>query len=86
LIPLPDQKLCRKQDGKTVTGQSKNLDEIFSINGDNIIDKRDSGTQTNPCRRGFKRKLGKIFLNLIANSWTDDELPALFCGYIKNGS
>ena len=113
LISLPDQKLRWKQNGKTVTGRSKNLDEIFSIkreknirpsqssdqnwsilagwkhqgsiNRDNIIDKRNAGTQTNPCRGGFKRKFGEIFLNLITNPWTGGELPALFCGYIKNG-
>jgi hypothetical protein len=56
-----------------------------SINRDNIIDKRNAGTQANPCRGGFKRKLGEIFLNLITNPWTGGELSALFCGYIKNG-
>jgi hypothetical protein len=114
LISLPDQKLRRKQNGKSVTGRSKNLDEVFSIkreknicpsqgsdqnwsilagwknqgsiNGDNIIDQRNAGTQTNPYRRGFERKLGKISFNLITNPWTGDELPALFCSYIKNGS
>jgi hypothetical protein len=114
LLSLPDQKLRWKENGKSITGRSKNLDEIFSIqreenigpsqcrdqnwsilagwknqgsiNGDNIIDKRNAGTQTNPCRRGFKRKLGKISFNLITNPWTGDELPALFFGYINNGS
>ena len=84
-MSLADQKLRRKQNGKAVTGRSKNLDEIFSIqreknispsqssdqnwsildgrknqgsiNGDNIIDKRNAGTQSDPCCRGFKRKL-----------------------------
>jgi len=114
LISLPDQKLRRKHNGKTVTGRPKNLDEIFSIkceknispsqsrdqnwsilagwknqgsiNGDKIIDQRNAGTQTNPCRSGFKRKLGKISFNLITNPWTGDQLPALFFSYIKNGS
>jgi hypothetical protein len=113
-MSLADQKLRRKQNGKAVTGRSKNLDEIFSIqreknispsqssdqnwsilagwknqgaiNGDNNIDKRNVGAQTNPCCRGCKRKLGKISFNLITNLRAGDELPALFCGYIKNGS
>ena len=38
-----------------------------SINGDHIINKRNFGTQSDPYRRGFKRKFGEIFLNLISN-------------------
>jgi len=57
-----------------------------SINGDKIIDKGNAGTQSDPNRRGFERKLGKISCNLTTNPWTGDKLPALFFSYIKNGS
>lgn len=48
-----------------------------SINGYHIIDKRNSGTQSDPCCRGFKRKFGKILFNLVTNPWAGDDLPAL---------
>jgi hypothetical protein len=75
LISLPDQKW-------SILAGWKNQG---SINGDNIIDKGNTGTQSAPYRRGFERKLGKISCDLITHPWTGDKLPALFCSYIKNG-
>jgi hypothetical protein len=45
LISLPDQKLRWKQNGKTVTGRSKNLDEIFSIKREKNIRPSQSSDQ-----------------------------------------